>query len=224
MTLPMYQGENKGQSASRAHQRRRARQSRMAEGLPGQSGAQHHGHQSQRRAQLPAGAHAHVLSSPTTRFASWYCSLKPRPRKLNRSFRPSLDPSPIRRARMARRPVHQPGRAVPEVPHGPATPRTTRRLRAEFPAGAGSPAFRPGPSAGSPIRPRSFPARPCLRVYSAGTGITGFSMAPSLPRCSTTPATRRTCWFVICLSSLRRNKARLSGKTPAASKAPGGGK
>ena len=44
-----------------ADQRRRARQSRMAEGFSGQSGAEHHGHQSQRRAQLSAGAHAHVL-------------------------------------------------------------------------------------------------------------------------------------------------------------------
>ena len=54
-------GRGQDQSAAGAHQRRRARQSRMAEGLPGQSGAQHHGHQSRRRAQLPAGAHADVL-------------------------------------------------------------------------------------------------------------------------------------------------------------------
>ncbi len=61
MGLPQYQGENKQNLPPVLTSEGRARQSGMAERLPGQSVAQHHGCQPERRAILSASAHAHVL-------------------------------------------------------------------------------------------------------------------------------------------------------------------
>ena len=90
-------GRRQDQSAARAHQRRRARQSRLAEEFPGQSGAQHHGHRIATACAATCRSACPRSSSPTTRFARWCFSSKPSRIRPSLSFRRSSSRSPPRK-------------------------------------------------------------------------------------------------------------------------------
>ncbi len=113
-------------------------------------------------------------------------------------------------------PVHESGRAMLEVPRDRRSGARQERHRAEFPARAAIGCSPRGPSAGSPIRRRLFPARRCLQAFSGATAIAGFLRDRFRHRSNITRATRRIFSSAICSRLRRKSKPRLSATRRAA--------
>ena len=127
-----------GAAASEAPDRRCARRSRVAAEIPFQSGAEHHRHQSQRRAAVPASAHADILVL-RQRTAQAGALLPGAVAAAHAVHSGAGAGAEHERNGDGAQPVLEHGRSLPEVPRHRRSAARQDRHRAQLPAGERTP-------------------------------------------------------------------------------------